>query len=128
MGEVNQIEIINQTYYFYKDMINLKHFGPNPLEVDKKSCKNIGIHNIGYLAIKEIDEYESTYRVNPSYLRVNHVGNKYLIFDTTDDNKELQKKYKDVWNRIKTKINAINSGECDYEKDYMKIKFNSDDD
>ena len=22
----------------------------------------------------------------------------------------------------------MNSGECDYEKDYMKIKFNSDDD
>ena len=26
------------------------------------------------------------------------------------------------------KINTINSGEFDYEKDYTKIKFNSDDD
>ena len=54
--------------------------------------------------------------------------NKYLIFDSTDENKELLKKYNDVWNGIKNKIEEVNSGECDYEKDYMKIKFNSDDD
>ena len=55
-------------------------------------------------------------------------GNKYLIFDSTDENKELLKKYNDVWNGIKNKIEEVSSGECDYEKDYMKIKFNSDDD
>ena len=54
--------------------------------------------------------------------------NKYLIFDSTDENKELLKKYSDVWSGIKNKIEAISSGECNYEKDYMKIKFNSDDD
>ena len=54
--------------------------------------------------------------------------NKYLIFDFTDENKELLKKYNDVWNGIKSKIKEISSGECDYEKYYMKIKFNSDDD
>ena len=54
--------------------------------------------------------------------------NKYLIFDSTDENKELLKKYNDVWNGIKNKIEEVSSGECDYEKDYMKIKFNSDDD
>ena len=54
--------------------------------------------------------------------------NKYLIFDFTDENKELLKKYNDVWNGIKNKIEEVSSGKCDYEKDYMKIKFNSDDD
>ena len=53
--------------------------------------------------------------------------NKYLIFDSTDENKDLLKKYKDDWNGIKNKIEEVRSGECDYEKDYMKIKFNSDD-
>ena len=43
-------------------------------------------------------------------------------------NKELLKKYKDVWNWIKNKINTVNVGNCDYEKDFMKITFNSDDD
>ena len=33
-----------------------------------------------------------------------------------------------MWNGIKNKIKAINGDECDYGKDYMKIKFNSDDD
>ena len=51
-------------------------------------------------------------------------ANKYLIFDSTDENKELLKKYNDVWNGIKNKIDEGSSGECDYEKDYMKIKFN----
>ena len=29
--------------------------------------------------------------------------NKYLIFDSTDENKELLKKYNDVWMESKTK-------------------------
>ena len=69
-------------------------------------------------------------------MRVNHASgyieeknqNKYLIFDSTDENKELLKKYSDVWHGIKYKIEAVSSGECDYEKDSMIIKFNSDDD
>ena len=44
-------------------------------------------------------------------------GNKYLIFDSTDENKELLKKNNDVWNGIKDKIKEINSVKCDYEKD-----------
>ena len=77
------------------------------------------------------------YSVNPLYLRINHAsgyieeknGNKYLVFDFVDENKEVFKKYADVWDGIKNKIKAINSGkENDYQKVYMKIKFNSDDD
>ena len=50
-----------------------------------------------------------------------------MVFDSTDENKELLKKYSDVSNGIKNKIKEVNDSECDYEKDYMKIKFNSDD-
>ena len=74
--------------------------------------------------------------VNPLYLDITHSNgyieekgiDKYLIFDSTDENKEVLKKYNDVFNGIRDKIKEINSNECDYEKDYMKIKFNSDDD
>ena len=64
MGEVKQIEIKNRTYYFYNDMINLKNknFEPNLLKIVKKSYKNIGIYNIGYIAIKKFDDYETIYR------------------------------------------------------------------
>ena len=92
-------------------MINLKNFEPNLLKIDRKSYKNIGIYNIGYITIKKIDDCENIYSVNPLYLLINHANgyiekkgvNKYLIFDSTDENKELLKKYNDVWNGIKTK-------------------------
>ena len=69
------------------------------------------------------------------YLLIDHVsgcikekgGNKYLVFDSKDENEDLLEKYNDVFNGIRDKIKEINSSECDYEKYYMKIKFNSDD-
>ena len=72
MGEVKQLNIKNRTYYFYNNMINLKRFEPNLLKIDRKSYKNIGIYNIGYITIKKIDDCENIYSVNPLYLRVNH--------------------------------------------------------
>ena len=52
-----------------------------------------------------------------------------MVFDSTDENKELLKKWNVVFNGIRDKIKAINDGkENDYENNYMKIKFNSDDD
>ena len=106
------------------------------LKIDKKSYKDIGIYNIGYITIKKIDDYENIYSVNPLYLIIAHASgyieekgvNKYLVFDSTDENKELLKKYNDVFNGIRDEIKTINGGkENDYEKDYVKIKFNSDD-
>ena len=87
MREVKQINIKNRTYYFYNDMISLKNFEPNLLKIDRKSYKNIGIYNIGYITIKKIDDCENIYSVNPLYLLVNHANgcieekneNKYLI-------------------------------------------------
>ena len=135
MGTIKQIDIKNRTDYFYNNMINIKKFDARLLKIDKRSYKDIGIYNIGYITIKKIDDCETIYSVNTLYLLVNHANgyieekdvNKYLIFDSTDENKELLKKYNDVWNGIKNKIKEVSSGECDYEKDYMKIKFNSDD-
>ena len=116
-------------------MINIKNFDSIFLKIDRKSYKNIGIYNVRYITIKKIDDCENIYSVNPLYLLINHANgyiegkdtNKYFIFDSTDENKELLKKYH-VWNGIKNKIKKVSSDECDYEKDYMKIKFNSDDD
>ena len=91
------------------------------LKIDKKSYKDISIYNIGYITIKKIDDCENIYSINPLCLLINHSNN------STGENKKLLKKYNDVWSRIRNKIKEMRSGECDYEKDYMKIKFNSDD-
>ena len=137
MGEVKQINIKNRTYYFYSDIIDLKNFDARLLKIDKKSYKNIDIYYIGYITIKKIDDFESIYSMNPLYLRIDRASgyieeknkNKYLIFDSVDENKEVLKKYGDVWDGIKNNIKAINGGEeNNYKKDYMKIKFNFDDD
>ena len=37
MGEVKQISIKNQTYYFYNDMINLENSESNWLKIDEKN-------------------------------------------------------------------------------------------
>ena len=106
MGTAKQIDIKNRTSYFYNDMIDIKTFDSNLLKIDKKSYKDIGIYNIGYITIKKIDDYENIYSVNPLYLTINHASryikekgvNKYLVFDSIDENKELLKKYNDVFN------------------------------
>ena len=48
-------------------MINIKDFDSNLLKIDKKSYKNIGIYNIGYITVKKLDDYEYIYSVNPLY-------------------------------------------------------------
>ena len=59
MAVVKQIDIKNRTYYFYNDMINIKKFDSNLLKMDKKSYKDIGIYNIGYIMVKKIDDCEN---------------------------------------------------------------------
>ena len=100
MGVVKQMDNKNRTYYFYNDMINIKNFDPNLLKIDRKSYKSIGIYNIEYITIKKIDDCENIYSVNPLYLIVNHANgyieekgvNRYLTFDSPDENKELLKR------------------------------------
>ena len=104
MEIVKQINIKTRTYYFYNDIINIKKFDSNFLKIDKKSYKDIGIYNIGYITIKKIDDHENIYSVNPLYLIIAHASRyierssaeekgvkKYLVFDSTDENKELLK-------------------------------------
>ena len=109
MGTVKQINIKNRTYYFHNDIIELENFDSSLLKIDKKSCRDIGIYNIGYITIKKICDIKNIYSVNTLYLCINHASgyieekgvDKYLIFDPIDENKELLKKYNDVFNRIR---------------------------
>ena len=116
MDTAKPINIKNQPYYY------------------KKSYKDINIYNIGYVTKKKIGNCMNINSVNPLYLGITRANgyieekdaNNYSVFDSTDENKELLKKY-NVFNGIRDKIREINNNECDYEKGYMKIKFSSDD-
>ena len=91
----------NRTYYFFNDMINIKDFDPSLKKIGKKSYKNIGIYNIGYITIRRISDYENINSFNPLYLIIGEVdghieksnGNKCLTFASTGKNKKKLEKY-----------------------------------
>ena len=97
MGTTKQINIKNRTYYFYNDIIDLENFDAKLLKIDKKSYKDINIYNIGYITKKKIDDCININSVNPLYLGITCVNgyievkgiDKYSVFDSTDENKEL---------------------------------------
>ena len=99
-ANVKSIVIKNRTYYFFDAMINIKNFDSSLLKIDKKSYKNNGICNTGYITIKKIDDYENIHSVNPLYVMIVKVNgyieeksrSKYLVFNSADENKELLRK------------------------------------
>ena len=114
-------------------MINRKNFDPKLLQLDKKSSMDISIYYIGYVTKKAECNINS---VNPLYLFIAELdgfveeenGSKYLDFYLSHNNNEVLIKYAEVWSGIKDQINKINNGSVvKYGKDYMHIKFSSDD-
>ena len=130
MGKVRELNIKNQTCYFFNDMIDIRNSQPNLLKIDKKRYKDFDIYYVGYITIKKIENCKNIHSVNPLYLIIDSAtgyfkeenGEKYLILD-------LIEKYEEVFSGIKSEIETINSGEkIYYEKDYSKIMVNSNDD
>ena len=119
-------------------MISVKKFDPSFLNISKISFKSIDavIYSIRYITMKSLDHVNID-SANSIYLVFNNVdeyieesnGNKYLIFASTDKNKEIWKKYTELWNEIDNQIETINGGEpIEYKKYFTKIEFESDND
>ena len=70
MGKIRQINIENQTYYFYNDQINLKDFDVSMLKIDKKNYKEINIYYIGYMTFKEVANCNNINSFNPLHLMI----------------------------------------------------------
>ena len=130
MGETKQINIKNRTYYFYNDQIDLKDFDARLLKIDKKDYNEIDIYYIGYVTVKKIANCNNINSVNPLYLMIDKMighfeeknGNKYLVLDYVDENKEASKRYEEVWEGVKKEIEMINCGEkIEYGKDLKRI-------
>ena len=131
-NKVKDIGIKNRTYYFFNNIIRITNFDPDKLKINKKSYKNIVIYYIGYVTIKD-SKYVKINNVNFLHLIFNKVngyfeeinGNKYLTLVPTNETKEKIKKYEELWSKIRDLIRLIIIN--DYDQEYMKIKFNSDD-
>ena len=124
MGEVKEINIKNQTYYFFDDMIDIGNFHSNLLKIDKKSNKDIDIYYIGYITIKKLRDCENIQSVNPLYLIIHSAtgyvkeknGEKYLIIDSTE-------KCEEVFSGIRSEIEVFNSKkELFYEKNILELE------
>ena len=127
MGKIRQINIKNRTYYLYNDQINLKDFDASMLKIGYKSYKKIDVYSTGYVTFKEIANCNNINSVNPLYLMIDKMighfeeksGNKYLVLDDVNENKEVSKKYEEVWEGVKKEIETINGGEkIEYGKDF----------
>ena len=134
-NKVKDIDKTNHTFYFFDDIMNIKNFDLNNIRIDKKaSYKKILIYYIGYVTIKDL-KYIKMNRVNPLYLIFNEVngyfqktnGNKYLTLVLINESKEKIKKHKELWIKIRELIRSITKNLDDYDKNYVKIKFNLDD-
>ena len=97
MGQVKEINIKNQAYYFFDRTVDIKHFHSNLLKIEKKSYKNINICYIGYIMMKKFNDCENIHSVNPFYLRIHSAtgrfkekhGEKYSIIDSRDKYEEV---------------------------------------
>ena len=47
MGTTKEINIKNQAYYFYNDIIDLDEFNESKIKVDKKDFNDIDIYYLG---------------------------------------------------------------------------------
>ena len=134
MAEIKQINIKNETYYFYNDIINLDEFDGIKIKVDRKNFNDIDIYYPGYEYKKKITEFNKIDSVNPLYLEIKDMKGQFkkvkddnvwylIIFGDAD----VLKKFANVWKRIRAKIEENTGGIVQYDKNYMRIKFESND-
>ena len=134
MGEVKQINIKNRTYYFYNDLIGLDEFNGSKIKVDRKNFNDIDVYYLGYEYMKKITECNEINSVNPLYWRIIDMKGQlkkgksnnvwYLVIFGDAD---VLRKFANIWESIRAKIEENTGRIVQYDRDYMKIKFKSND-
>ena len=118
-------------------MTNTKYFDPNLLSMDQLSFKKNT-----ECAIYEIEYFRSFASANSLYLIFNNVDayieynpteddseTKYLVFASTDKNKEALENYTELWDEVKDQIKTVSSDSpIEYGKYFIKARFESNND
>ena len=103
LSSVNSLECVSMNNQECKvsnikdDMVNIKDFHSNLLNIERKSHEDIDIYYIGYIMIKKFDNYKNIHSANPLYLIINSAteyfkeknGKKYLVLDSTERYKKF---------------------------------------
>ena len=120
-------------YYFFNDIINLDEFDGSKIKVNRKNFNDIDIYYLGY-EYKKITKCNEITSGNPLYLRITDIKGQFkkgkhdnvwylIIFG----NENVLRKFANVWKSIRAKIEENTDGIVQYDKDYMRIKFESND-
>ena len=132
--KLKQINIKNRTYYFYNDILDLDEFMGSKIKVDMKDFNDTDIYYLGYQYKKKITECNEKNSVSLLYLRITYMKGQFkkgkgdnvwhLIISGDAD---VLRKFANIWKSIRAKIEENTGGIIQYDKDYMKIKFKSND-
>ena len=132
MEGIREINIENRTYYFYNDIVNFDEFDESKINIDKKDFNDLDIYYLGYEYKKKLQNVINS--INPLYLRIRDLRGKlkkgkddnawYLIIFGDAD---ILRKFAKIWKSIRAKIEEIADDIVQYDKDYMQIKFKSND-
>ena len=129
MGTTKEINIKNRTYYLYNDITDLDEFDESKIKVVKRDFNDIDIYYPGYEYKKKITECNVIKSVNLLYLRIVDIKGQfekgkddawYLVISDKDD---VYKKLVDIFKSIENKITEKTWDALEYDKDYIKIKF-----
>ena len=134
MGEIKQINIKNRTYYFYNDIIDLDEFDGSKIKVDKKNFNDIGIYYLGYEYKKKITEYNEINSVNPLYFSIKYMKGEFKTGKsdnvwqlTVFGDADALRTFVNIWRSIRANIEENTDDIVHYDKEYMRIKFESND-
>ena len=130
MKITRQINIEDRPGYFFTDMTNINDFGPRLLNIDEVSLKSdkLLMYDIKY--IKNLNSLSTLYLVfNNLHAYFEKAGeNAYLSFASTEKNRAMLEIYTELFDEIKEQIELITGDKLSYNKDFMKIKFKTNDD
>ena len=91
-NKFKNIDIKNHLYYFFNDIINLNFFYPNKIKINEKPYKNIHIHYVGYMTIKDL-QYLKINSVNPLYFIISKLNE---FFEEINRNKKKKNESKEI--------------------------------
>ena len=127
MKTVRQINIENRQSYFFNDMTNINDFDPNLLTIYQVSFNSSNIIDYEIKHIKDLNTSSHFYLV---FNNLDAYIERKKIFDfCLNEKKTVLENYTELWDEIKEQIELAHGNKVTkYSKDFMKIRFESDDD
>ena len=116
-------------------MINLDEFDGSKVKVGKKDFHDVDIYYLGYEYKKKITECDEINSLNHLYLRIkdmkgyfekDKMNNEWYL--TIIGDVDVLKRYASVFKSIRAEIEEITGGIITFDKDYKKIRFESEND